>query len=153
MIGVARNGKYFSFGEPATSDAITAITQDHPALLEVLLRSNQDIAALMPAVRAEMAHLDPSLPLFGVRSMPQYLNRTASLYEMGASLIGTFAMMAMLLAGVGIYGVLHFIVARRTREIGIRMALGARYQQVLRMVLGRSLVWVSAGLALVSAWP
>ena len=114
-----------------------------------MLRSNQDIATLMPAVRARNAvELDPSLPMFGVRSMPQFLNRTASLYEMGASLIGTFAVMAMLLAGVGIYGVLHFIVARRTREIGIRMALGARYGQVLRMVLGRSLVWVSAGLAL-----
>ncbi len=148
VIGVARNGKYFSFGEPANSDVITAISQDHPALLEVLLRSNQDIAALMPTVRHTMAELDPTLPLFGVRTMPQYLNRTASLYEMGASLIGMFAVMAMLLAGVGIYGVLHFIVARRTREIGIRMALGARYGQVLRMILGRSLVWVGAGLAL-----
>ncbi len=148
VVGVAKNGKYFSYGEPAYSYVITAVPQDPPALLEVLLRSNQDIAALMPAVRAEMTKLDPTLPLFGVRTMPQFLNRTASLYEMGASLIGVFAVMAMLLAGVGIYGVLHFIVARRTREIGIRMALGARYQQVLRMVLGRSLVWVGAGLAL-----
>jgi macrolide transport system ATP-binding/permease protein len=148
VVGVVRNGKYFSFGEPATSYVITAVTQDHPLLIEVLLRSNLDMAALMPAVRAEMTQLDPSLPLFGVRSMPQYLNRTSSLYEMGASLIGTFAIMAMVLAGVGIYGVLHFIVARRTREIGIRMALGARYAQVLRMVMGRSLAWVIAGLAL-----
>jgi predicted permease len=148
VVGVARDGKYFSFGEPAMSYVVTAVTQDHPAMLEVLLRSPQDLAALMPAVRREMSELDPSLPLFGVRSMPQFLNRTASIYNMGASLVGTFAIMAMLLAGVGIYGVLHFLVARRTREIGIRMALGARYQQVLRMVLGRSLLWVGAGLAL-----
>ena len=81
--------------------------------------------------------------------MPQFLNRTVSIYDMGASLIGTFAVMAMLLAAVGIYGVLHFTVARRTREIGIRMALGAGVGQVLRPVLQRSLGWVLlAGLAL-----
>lgn len=148
VVGVAQNGKYFSFGEPAYSYIVTAATQDHPLLLEVLLRSHQDTAALMPAVRHEMTTLDPTLPLFGVRSMPQYLEQRASVYEMGASLVGTFAAMALLLSGVGIYGVLHFIVARRTREIGIRMALGARFGQVLRMVLGRSLIWVSAGLVL-----
>jgi len=62
--------------------------------------------------------------------------------------VGTFAITALLLAAVGIYGVLHFTVARRTKEIGIRMALGARYGQVLRMVLERSLLWVGGGLAI-----
>jgi ABC-type antimicrobial peptide transport system permease subunit len=80
--------------------------------------------------------------------MPQFLNRITSLYDMGASLIGTFAIMALALAAVGIYGVLHFTVARRTREIGIRMALGAPRSQVLSLVLGRSLLWVSMGLAI-----
>ena len=65
-----------------------------------------------------------------------------SIYEMGAAVIGTFAIMAMLLAAVGIYGVLHFTVSRRTREIGIQMALGAGVGQVLRPVLLRSLGWV-----------
>ncbi len=148
IIGVERNGKYFSFGEPATAHFVTAAAQDHPLLLEVLLRSPQDAATLMPAVRRQMSELDPALPLFGVRNMPQYLSLRSSVYELGASLVGTFAVMALLLSGVGIYGVLHFIVSRRTREIGIRMALGARFAQVLRMVLGRSLLWVGAGLAL-----
>ena len=84
--------------------------------------------------------------MFGVRNMPQFLNRTVSIYQAGASLVGTFAVTALLLAAVGIYGVLHFIVARRTREIGIRMALGARYAQVLQMVLSRSLLFVTAGI-------
>jgi ABC-type antimicrobial peptide transport system permease subunit len=114
----------------------------------VLLRSKQDIAALMPVVRAEMTKLDPALPLFGVRTMPQFLNRTVSIYELGASLVGTFAITALLLAAVGIYGVLYFTVARRTREIGIRMALGARYGQVVRIVLQRSLLWVAGGLTI-----
>jgi predicted permease len=147
IVGVAKNGKYMSFGEPATSYIFTPIAQDYFGQVSVLLRSKRDAASLMPAVRAEMSKLDPALPLFGVRTMPQFLNRTVSIYELGASLVGTFAVTALLLAAVGIYGVLYFTVARRTKEIGIRMALGARYAQVLRMVLQRSLLWVAGGLA------
>jgi predicted permease len=146
VVGVARNGKYISFGEPAYAFIFTPIAQDFYGQIEVLLRSKQDIAALMPVVRAEMSKLDAALPLFGVRTMPQFLNRTVSIYELGASLVGTFAVTALLLAAVGVYGVLYFTVARRTKEIGIRMALGARYGQVLRMVLQQSLLWVAGGL-------
>jgi predicted permease len=146
IVGVAKNGKYMSFGEPAFSYIFTPLAQDYFGQVSVLLRSQQDIASLMPAVRVEMSKLDPALPLFGVRTMPQFLNRTVSIYELGASLVGTFAITALLLAAVGIYGVLYFTVARRTKEIGIRMALGARYGQVLRMVLQRSLLWVAGGL-------
>jgi len=92
--------------------------------------------------------LDASLPIFGVRTMPQFLNRIVSLYETGSSLVGTFAVTALLLAAVGIYGILHFAVTRRTREIGIRMALGATRGDVLRLVLARSMAFVAAGLAL-----
>lgn len=148
IVGVAKNGKYISFGEPAFSFVFTPIAQDYFGQIEVVLRSKQDIAALMPTVRAEMSKLDPALPLFGVRTMPQFLNRTVSIYEMGASLVGTFALTALLLAAVGIYGILYFTVARRTKEIGIRMALGARYGQVLRIVLQRSLLWVAGGLGI-----
>jgi ABC-type antimicrobial peptide transport system permease subunit len=101
----------------------------------------------MPALRRQLSALDPTVPAFSVRSMPQFLNRVTSVYDMGASLIGSFAIMALLLAAVGIYGVLHFTVARRTREIGIRIALGAPRPQVMRLVLERSLLWVAAGLA------
>jgi predicted permease len=148
IVGIAKNGKYSSFGEPAFSYTFTPIAQDYFGQVEVLLRSKQDIAALMPVVRAEMSKLDPALPMFGVRTMPQFLNRTVSIYELGASLVGTFALTALLLAAVGIYGVLYFTVARRTKEIGIRMALGARHGNVLRIVLQRSLLWVLCGLAL-----
>jgi ABC-type antimicrobial peptide transport system permease subunit len=101
----------------------------------------------MPALRAQLSALDPTVPAFGVRNMPQFLNRVTSVYDMGASLIGTFAIMALTLAAVGIYGVLHFTVSRRTREIGIRMALGSPRPQVMRLVLQRSLLWVSVGMA------
>jgi predicted permease len=146
VIGVARNGKYFTFGESATPYVYTALTQDHQGQVTMLVRSKQDPETLVPLLRAQVSALDPALPMFGVRSMPQFLNRTLSIYEAGASLVGTFAITALLLAAVGIYGVLHFTVARRTREIGIRMALGARQGQVLSMVLSKSLLYVTAGI-------
>ncbi len=148
VVGVSRDGKYDSFGEGAVNHVFVPISQDYSGQVVVLMRSKLDLQALIPIARQQIAELDPQLPIFGIRTMPQFLNRMQSIYDMGASLIGTFAVMAILLAAVGIYGVLHFTVARRTREIGIRMALGAGVGQVLRPVLQRSLTWVAAGLAL-----
>jgi putative ABC transport system permease protein len=78
--------------------------------------------------------------------MPQFLNRVVSVYDLGASVIGTFGITALLLAAVGIYGVLHFAVTSRTREIGIRMALGAKGTDVVGLIVGRSMLFVGAGL-------
>jgi predicted permease len=147
VVGVAKNGTYVTFGEAATSYYFTPLAQDYQGRVTVLVRSKLTTDTLMPALRQQLNALDPTVPAFGVRSMPQFLNRVTSVYDMGASLIGTFAIMALTLAAVGIYGVLHFTVARRTREIGIRMALGAPRPQVMRLVLERSLLWVAAGLA------
>jgi len=148
VIGVAQDGKYMTYGEPATMYYFVPLTQNYSGRTTVIVRSKLSVDALMPAIRRQVSALDPALPISGVRSMPQFLYRMLSVYSMGATLIGTFAVMALLLAAVGIYGVLHFTVARRTREIGIRMALGAPRAQVLRLVLQRSLWFVAAGILL-----
>jgi predicted permease len=148
VIGVAKDGKYRTYGEGATPYYFSALAQDYQGRATILVRSKLHPDALMPAVRRQVSALDPALPIFGVRTMPQFLNRITSLYDLGASLVGTFAVIALLLAAVGIYGILHFTVARRTREIGIRIALGAGRAQVLRLVLQRSLLWVMVGISI-----
>ena len=144
---MAQNGKYLTFGEPPTPYFFLPLTQDFQSRVTFLVRSKEAPESLVPAVRQAVSALDPTLPIFGVRTMPQFLNRIVSVYDLEASLVGVFSVTALLLAAVGIYGVLHFAVARRTREIGIRMALGAGSRDIVRLILSRSMIFVLAGLA------
>jgi predicted permease len=148
VVGVAKDGKYFTFGEPPTPYFFLPLAQNYSGRVTFLVRSKENPDSLLPPIRQEVKSLDAAVPIFGVRTMPQFLNRIVSVYDMGASLVGTFAVTALLLAAVGIYGVLHFSVTRRTREIGIRMALGATRADVIRLVLARSMAFVGAGLAI-----
>ncbi len=98
VMSVAKNGKYMSFGEGATPYYFVPLGQNYTGRVTVLVRSRESLPALMPSVRRQISGLDPTLPVFGARTMPVYLQRTLSIYEMAASLIGTFALMALLLA-------------------------------------------------------
>jgi len=146
VAGVAKNGKYETFGENPIPYFFLPLAQHYGGRVTFIVRSKESPDSLTAGIRHEVKSLDASLPIFGVRTMPQFLNRIVSAYDMGASLVGTFAVSALLLAAVGIYGVLHFAVTRRTREIGIRMALGAAKGDVVRLILVRSMVFVGAGL-------
>ena len=147
VAGVAQNGKYMTLGEPSTPYFFLPLAQNFQARVTFLVRSKEAPETLMPAVRQAVNALDPTLPLFGVRTMPQFLNRIVSVYDLEASLVSAFGVTAFLLAVVGIFGVLHFAVARRTREIGIRMALGAGRRDIVRLILGHYMIFVLAGLA------
>jgi putative ABC transport system permease protein len=102
---------------------------------------------LIAAIRKEAAAIDPAQPVYAVQSMEEYLTNSFSPSRFRAFLTTLFAALAALLAGVGIYGVMAYFVTERTHEIGIRIALGARKTEVLRMVLGQGMKLVGAGIA------
>jgi len=108
----------------------------------------------MNSFRRAVAELDAALPIYGVRTVEQFLTRSYAFVRIGAVLVLLFATAALALAAVGLLGVLDHSVARRQREIGIRMALGAQRREVVRLVVGRALMFASAGLAagLAGAW-
>ena len=102
---------------------------------------------------ASVVHaLDKDLPVYGVKTMDQQLAEATSRARFSTVLLSAFAAVALLLAGIGLYGVVAFSVAARTREIGIRMALGARREEVMRLVMGDGLILCGVGVRLDFRW-
>ena len=126
----------------------------HPwGFLSLAVRAEGDLAALATAVRREVKTLDPDVPVYRVRTLLELVSATVAQRRFNAILLGGFAVIGLVLASVGIYGLLSLSVSQRTREIGIRVALGADRSLVLRMVVGQALGLTLAGVGagLVSA--
>ena len=112
------------------------------------VRATSDPGALAGAIRREMQGLDPKVPLFRVRTVEDQLNASFAQTRQAAVLAGAFGILALLLSGIGVYGVAALAVSRRTRDIGIRMALGAQPRHIVGVIGRRGLVLVIGGLSL-----
>jgi predicted permease len=118
---------------------------------DVVVRVNGDPGAMVPSLRSVLAALEPDVPLFQVTTMPDLVDRTVASDRFTTFLLSAFAGVALLLGGVGVFGVISSDVARRRKEIGIRMALGARTSVVILMMVKQALLRASAGVAAGSA--
>jgi putative ABC transport system permease protein len=148
IVGVIRSERASSPGTPDPPVAYVALAQAPRLDVKLFVRTLAEPAAVMPAIREAMREVDPNLPLGDIATMQQIRDDTLSGSSRPAWVIGIFGAVAALLAALGLYGVLAHAVTQQRREIGIRMALGARSRDVLSHVLRNALKLVLVGLVL-----
>jgi predicted permease len=147
IVGIAKTGIYFYWAEPPTPFLWMPFSQEYRAGMTLNVRTTGDPAAMAGAIRNTVRAINPDVPIFGVRSMEAFYDARAMLGpRLMMQLVTATGLMGLLLAIIGLYGVVAYAVSRRTREIGIRMAIGARSTDVLRMILGQGLVFTAIGI-------
>jgi putative ABC transport system permease protein len=157
IVGVVNDIKQFGLGAPAPRTVFVPVEQVDDRLMrgarqfvtmKFAVRTSGDPLALGAVVKQEMLKVDPSLPLTNVRSLEQIMGRSLAQQRFNSMLLGLFAAIGLLLAAIGVYGVISYVVTQRTHEIGIRVALGARAGDVLKLIVGKGLALAFAGVAL-----
>jgi predicted permease len=145
IVGVVGNIKTASFDRPVQPQIYSPITQNPNYSMAVFLKTEQGSTSLTSSLREQVQSVDPMLPLFGERTMQDIVSDSLAQGRLAMQVVGLFGVLALLLASIGIYGVMAYSVNQRTREIGIRVALGASRGTILRWVLRQGLVLIGIG--------
>jgi predicted permease len=146
IVGIVRDIKSDGLDIDGVPHIYVSTYQDNSKRLSVVLRTSLPATQLEPQIRHETQSIDPSLPVFSVFSMNDVLDRSLASRRFSADLVGGFAGLALLLASIGIYGLLAYMVGQRSREIGLRIALGARRNDILRMFLRKGVALAGMGI-------
>jgi macrolide transport system ATP-binding/permease protein len=149
IVGVAKASTYLRLGEGPTEFLYLPLAQNPHSRMTLAVQSYGDPVSLVPELRDTVRKLDAKLPVYDVRAMSDFYQHGAvSLPNMINQVVGAMGLVALLLTLVGLYGLMSYSVARRTREIGIRMAIGANHASVVRMILRQGLTLILAGLSI-----
>lgn len=147
VVGVVSDIKHMGPGQPARPEIYLSYGQSSFPMMAVAVRTSGDPLAVVPAIRAEASRVDPAQPISGVNTMEKYLDRAYGRSRFLAQLTMVFGGLALVLAIMGVYGVTSFAVAQRTKEFGVRAALGASRARLMRDVVIKNLAAAAAGCA------
>jgi predicted permease len=147
VIGVVGDVKHYGLDSEPRAELFMPAWQQPLNGMAIIVRTASDPNGFVESIRREVLAVDAEQPIYDVSAMVDVVSRSVFLPRISMLLLGAFAVSALLLAVVGIYGVVSYSVTQRTRELGVRMALGADAASTLRLVLGRSLLLVGAGTA------
>jgi predicted permease len=147
VVGLIANARTESLAEANVPQVYLSLFQSGSHHLAIFLRGHVDTGAIPEEVREQVQAVDPTLPVFGAQTLNETVSASLTERRFSMEMIASFALTALLLAGLGIYGVISYMVNERTHEIGIRLALGAQNRNILRMVLRQGLGLAIAGAA------
>jgi putative ABC transport system permease protein len=147
VVGVLADARTESLADSSVPQVYLSLYQRRAKDLAIFVRGRLDTAAIPVELREQVQSVDPELPVFGAQTLNEVVTSSLSQRRFSMEMVGLFALTALLLAGLGIYGVISYIVSERTHEFGIRLALGAQRANILRMVLRQGLGLAIAGAA------
>jgi putative ABC transport system permease protein len=147
VVGVVGNVRTETLDDELRAEVYVPYAKSPWSGMTVVARTSGDPSQLAAALASEVRALDPDLALFDVRTMDRVVAESLAPQRVTMGMLGVFALIALVLAAIGIYAVMSYTVAQRTHEIGIRMALGAQPRNILRMIVGHGMLLAGVGIA------